>query len=80
MLGGYLEFFMSPTIAEMYRSLRRELDELIHTKVSHCLLSPSVFNSANGLVHNRCNAIVTCAFSSLKKCRFCLTFVEIILN
>nr|XP_009779782.1 PREDICTED: ATP-dependent RNA helicase DHX36 isoform X3 [Nicotiana sylvestris] len=33
MLGGYLEFFMSPTIAEMYRSLRRELDELIHTKL-----------------------------------------------
>ncbi|XP_055800682.1 DExH-box ATP-dependent RNA helicase DExH5, mitochondrial isoform X1 [Solanum dulcamara] len=33
MLGGYLEFFMNPTIAEMYRSLRRELDELIHTKL-----------------------------------------------
>ncbi|KAJ8562979.1 hypothetical protein K7X08_031431 [Anisodus acutangulus] len=33
MLGGYLEFFMSPSIAEMYRSLRRELDELIHTKL-----------------------------------------------
>ncbi|XP_016572735.1 DExH-box ATP-dependent RNA helicase DExH5, mitochondrial isoform X2 [Capsicum annuum] len=33
MLGGYLEFFMDPTIAEMYRSLRRELDELIHTKL-----------------------------------------------
>nr|XP_016437469.1 PREDICTED: DExH-box ATP-dependent RNA helicase DExH5, mitochondrial-like isoform X1 [Nicotiana tabacum] len=33
MLGGYLDFYMSPTIAEMYRSLRRELDELIHTKL-----------------------------------------------
>ncbi|XP_059308762.1 DExH-box ATP-dependent RNA helicase DExH5, mitochondrial isoform X1 [Lycium ferocissimum] len=33
MLGGYLEFFMSPTTAEMYTSLRRELDELIRTKL-----------------------------------------------
>lgn len=32
-LGGYLEFFMNPTVAEMYRSLRRELDELIYTKL-----------------------------------------------
>nr|XP_016437470.1 PREDICTED: DExH-box ATP-dependent RNA helicase DExH5, mitochondrial-like isoform X2 [Nicotiana tabacum] len=37
MLGGYLDFYMSPTIAEMYRSLRRELDELIHTKQHHQL-------------------------------------------
>ncbi|KAG8639165.1 DExH-box ATP-dependent RNA helicase DExH5, mitochondrial isoform X3 [Manihot esculenta] len=34
MLGGYLEFFMEPDIAETYQSLRRELDELIQTKVS----------------------------------------------
>lgn len=34
MLGGYLEFFMDPALAEMYQSLRRELDELIQTKVS----------------------------------------------
>ncbi|XP_057988227.1 DExH-box ATP-dependent RNA helicase DExH5, mitochondrial isoform X3 [Hevea brasiliensis] len=33
MLGGYLEFFMKPAIAEMYQSLRRELDELIQTKL-----------------------------------------------
>lgn len=33
MLGGYLEFFMKPAIAEMYQCLRRELDELIQTKV-----------------------------------------------
>ena len=33
MLGGYLEFFMSPSVAEMYQSLRRELEELIQTKV-----------------------------------------------
>lgn len=34
MLGGYLEFFMSSAIAEMFQTLRRELDELIQTKVS----------------------------------------------
>lgn len=34
MLGGYLEFYMDPAIAELYQSLRRELDELIQTKVS----------------------------------------------
>lgn len=60
MLGGYLEFFMNPTIAEMYRSLRRELDELIHTKVSDCLLPHFIINSAKGLVHNRWYAILFC--------------------
>jgi hypothetical protein len=34
MLGGYLEFFMNPALADMYQSLRRELDELIQNKVS----------------------------------------------
>lgn len=34
MLGGYLEFFMQPAIAEKYLSLRREFDELIQNKVS----------------------------------------------
>ncbi|XAR72299.1 RNA helicase [Bertholletia excelsa] len=33
MLGGYLEFFMHPVIAEMYQSLRRELEELIQMKL-----------------------------------------------
>ncbi|XP_059649653.1 DExH-box ATP-dependent RNA helicase DExH5, mitochondrial-like [Cornus florida] len=33
MLGGYLEFFMKPATAEMYQTLRRELDELIQTKL-----------------------------------------------
>ena len=37
MLGGYLEFFMKPAVAEMYQSLRKELDELIQTKVSKTL-------------------------------------------
>lgn len=34
MLGGYLEFFMKPTLAETYLNLKRELDELIQNKVS----------------------------------------------
>ncbi|KAK3421603.1 hypothetical protein EUGRSUZ_G02228 [Eucalyptus grandis] len=33
MLGGYLEFFMSPAIANMYASIKRELDELIQMKL-----------------------------------------------
>ncbi|XP_034926514.1 DExH-box ATP-dependent RNA helicase DExH5, mitochondrial isoform X2 [Populus alba] len=33
MLGGFLEFYMQPSVAEMYQSLRRELDELIQTKL-----------------------------------------------
>lgn len=37
MLGGYLEFFMKPAIAEMYQSLRKELEELIQNKVSDAL-------------------------------------------
>ncbi|XVF84733.1 hypothetical protein PTKIN_Ptkin17bG0061900 [Pterospermum kingtungense] len=38
MLGGYLEFFMQPAIAETYLSLRREFDELIQNK----LLNPQM--------------------------------------
>ncbi|XP_021896216.1 DExH-box ATP-dependent RNA helicase DExH5, mitochondrial isoform X1 [Carica papaya] len=34
MLGGYLEFFLKPAVAEMYQTLRKELDELIQIKVS----------------------------------------------
>ncbi|KAK8492608.1 hypothetical protein V6N11_030831 [Hibiscus sabdariffa] len=37
-LGGYLEFFMQPSIAEKYLSLRREFDELIQNK----LLNPQM--------------------------------------
>ncbi|XP_056162702.1 DExH-box ATP-dependent RNA helicase DExH5, mitochondrial [Syzygium oleosum] len=33
MLGGYLEFFMNPAIANMYASIKRELDELIQMKL-----------------------------------------------
>lgn len=37
MLGGYLEFFMKPAVAEMYQCLRGELDELIQNKVSEAM-------------------------------------------
>nr|DAD35473.1 TPA_asm: hypothetical protein HUJ06_006113 [Nelumbo nucifera] len=33
MLGGYLEFFMKPALAETYTNLKRELDELIQNKI-----------------------------------------------
>lgn len=33
MLGGYLEFFMKPALAEMYLSLKRGLEELMQKKV-----------------------------------------------
>ncbi|CAJ1977459.1 unnamed protein product [Sphenostylis stenocarpa] len=33
MLGGYLEFFMDPSVAEMYQSIRRELDAFIQCKL-----------------------------------------------
>ena len=38
MLGGYLEFFMKPALAETYLSLKRELEELIQKKVSYCVV------------------------------------------
>ncbi|KAI3516708.1 hypothetical protein L1887_15678 [Cichorium endivia] len=38
MLGGYLEFFMDPSMAEMYLNLRKELDELFQCK----LLNPKL--------------------------------------
>ncbi|XP_021727385.1 DExH-box ATP-dependent RNA helicase DExH3-like [Chenopodium quinoa] len=33
MLGGYLEFFMKPGLADIYLCLKRELEELIHYKL-----------------------------------------------
>jgi len=33
MLGGYLDFFMDPSVVEMYQSIRRELDAFIQSKV-----------------------------------------------
>ncbi|OVA14228.1 Helicase [Macleaya cordata] len=38
MLGGYLEFFMRPALAEIYLILKRELEELIQNK----LLNPKM--------------------------------------
>ncbi|KAI3936817.1 hypothetical protein MKW98_021679 [Papaver atlanticum] len=38
MLGGYLEFFMTPALAEIYLTIKREFDELIQTK----LLNPKM--------------------------------------
>ncbi|KAK3008869.1 hypothetical protein RJ639_014196 [Escallonia herrerae] len=35
MLGGYLEFFMKPSIAALYQSLRKELEDLIQIKWQH---------------------------------------------
>lgn len=46
MLGGYLEFFMKPAIAEMYQSLRKELEELIQNK----LLNPRMAISHHELL------------------------------
>ncbi|CAI0431841.1 unnamed protein product [Linum tenue] len=44
MLGGYLEFFMKPAMAEMYMNLRRELDELIQVKLLHPTMSLHTHN------------------------------------
>ncbi|XP_028757823.1 DExH-box ATP-dependent RNA helicase DExH5, mitochondrial isoform X2 [Neltuma alba] len=33
MLGGYLEFFMRPAVADMYQIVRRELDDIIQIKL-----------------------------------------------
>lgn len=33
MLGGYLEFFMNPALANTYLSLKKEVEELIQMKV-----------------------------------------------
>ncbi|XP_051119224.1 DExH-box ATP-dependent RNA helicase DExH3 isoform X2 [Andrographis paniculata] len=35
MMGGYLEFFMKPTVAATYLSLKRELNELVQNKLSN---------------------------------------------
>lgn len=33
MLGGYLEFFVDPSVVDLYQSIRRELDAFIQSKV-----------------------------------------------
>lgn len=51
MLGGYLEFFTKPAVAEMYQCLRGELDELIQNKVSETMtkFSLNVILSLNSI-------------------------------
>lgn len=34
MLGGFLEFFMHPSVVEIYQTMKREIDEIIQHKVS----------------------------------------------
>ncbi|XVE58736.1 hypothetical protein DITRI_Ditri04bG0193000 [Diplodiscus trichospermus] len=47
MLGGYLEFFLKPALADTYLSLKRELEELIQKK----LLNPTLdLQSSNELL------------------------------
>ncbi|CAI9286803.1 unnamed protein product [Lactuca saligna] len=45
MLGGYLEFFMEPSLAELYHNLRKDLNELFKYKLMkdhhHCKLKKS---------------------------------------
>lgn len=50
MLGGYLDFFMKPAVAEMYQTLKKELDELIQSKVSF-------------IVSQKFSALLLCLFS-----------------
>lgn len=46
MLGGYIEFFMDPTLADCYIKLKEELEMLLQKKVnfqvSHCLFDASI--------------------------------------
>lgn len=43
MLGGYLEFFMRPAVADLYQIMRSELDDLIQMKVGTKLLEHILF-------------------------------------
>lgn len=54
MLGGYLEFFMNPALANTYISLKRELEELIHNKVCIWLRHLSQLSSS---MHLLCSSL-----------------------
>lgn len=45
MLGGYIDFFMDPSLAESFVNLKQELDQLLQKKVSwpvtECLVGSS---------------------------------------
>lgn len=44
MLDGYFEFFMKPTVADMYMTLKEELNDLILTKVSKTVRVHNMFS------------------------------------
>ncbi|XP_017427382.1 DExH-box ATP-dependent RNA helicase DExH5, mitochondrial isoform X3 [Vigna angularis] len=44
MSGGYLEFFVKPAVAEMYQSIRKDLDRLIHSKLQFPQMSIHSFH------------------------------------
>ncbi|KAK6127667.1 hypothetical protein DH2020_038583 [Rehmannia glutinosa] len=44
MLGGYLEFFMKPELADTYLSIKRELDELLQKKLLNSKLDIDCHN------------------------------------
>ncbi|KAF3431950.1 hypothetical protein FNV43_RR26686 [Rhamnella rubrinervis] len=44
MLGGYLEFFMKPAVADMYECLRSELDDLIQSKLLNPKLNKCIYH------------------------------------
>ncbi|MED6193542.1 hypothetical protein PIB30_118724 [Stylosanthes scabra] len=44
MLGGYLEFFMEPAVADLYQCVRRELDDLIQRKLLFPKMSINVYD------------------------------------
>ncbi|GLT60383.1 hypothetical protein SLA2020_331510 [Shorea laevis] len=44
MLGGYLEFFMNPSLANTYLSLKRELEELIQKKLLNSKLDMQLYS------------------------------------
>ncbi|KAK7348858.1 hypothetical protein VNO80_23591 [Phaseolus coccineus] len=44
MSGGYLEFFVKPAVADMYQSIRKDLDKLIHSKLQFPQMSIHSFH------------------------------------
>ncbi|XP_024015618.1 DExH-box ATP-dependent RNA helicase DExH3 [Eutrema salsugineum] len=45
MLGGFLEFFMRPSLANTYLALKTELDQLIQTKLEHPRLENKLYEN-----------------------------------
>lgn len=55
MLGGYLEFFMNPALADTYLRLKKELEELIQKKVIILLCFGNCLNGWEGGCQVGCN-------------------------